>query len=90
MVSDYLTRLLLLLPLVCALVVAALFVMKRFYARPMGLGGAQRSARLTETLFLGPGARLAVVEFADRRLLLAVTKQGVSLLTEAGPKRDGE
>lgn len=84
MVSDYLIRLALLLPLVCGLIVAALFVAKRVYNRPMGTG-PQRSARLTETLFLNPGARLAVVEFADRRLLLAVTKQGVTLLTEAGP-----
>lgn len=85
MISDYVLRLLVMLPLVCAVIVGGLFVARRVMnmTGKTPLKGPARVARLTESLFLTPGTRLAVVDFADKRLLLAVTKGGVSLLSEA-------
>ncbi len=85
--APYLARLALLLPLMCGLIVAGLWVAKRFAGLgtgglALGPGRAARTARVTETLLLGPGARLAVVEFADRRLLLAVGKGGIVTLAD--------
>ncbi len=82
MTSDYVFRLLVMLPLVLALIVGGLWVAKRVMAMPKGprQGGG---TRVSETVFLTPGNRLAVVEFGGKRLLLAVTKSGVSLISQA-------
>src|SRR3546814_2071136 len=72
------------LPLICAMIVAGLWLAKRYNLGALGAraGNARSVARLTETVVLSPGIRLAVVDFADKRLLLAVTKQGANLLSE--------
>src|SRR3546814_13824024 len=72
------------LPLICAMIVAGLWLAKRYNLGALGAraGNARSVARLTETVVLSPGIRLAVVDFADKWLLLAVTKQGANLLSE--------
>ena len=83
--APYFARLALLLPLLCGTIVLGLWGAKRFLGlgvTPVGTARAPRAARVTETLLLGPGARLAVVEFADRRLLLAVGKGGIATLAD--------
>lgn len=83
--APYFARLALLLPLLCAIIAGALWLAKKYFG--VGLGGVGRpaadTARVTQTLLLGPGARLAVVEFADRRLLLALAKGGITTLADA-------
>ena len=81
--SEYVIRLLVMLPLVAALIVGGLWLARRVMAMPRGQVRQKGSVRVAETLFLTPGNRLAVVDFADKRLLIAVTKTGVSLLSEA-------
>lgn len=83
MTSDYIFRLLVMLPLVLALIVGGLWVAKRVMALQAGQARPKGAARISETLFLTPGNRLAVVDFGDKRLLIAVTKSGVSLLSQA-------
>ena len=83
MTSDYVFRLVVMLPLVLALIVGGLWLAKRVMAMQQGPARARGAARIAETLFLTPGNRLAVVDFADKRLLIAVTKSGVSLLSQA-------
>lgn len=80
--SEHFLRLLVLLPLVCALIVGALWLARRVMGATPQLK-APRTVRLAETLFLAPGTKLAVVDFADRRLLLAVSKTGVTMLGDA-------
>lgn len=84
MIWDYLLRLAIMLPLICAMIVAGLWLAKRYNLGTLGAraGNARSVARLAETVVLSPGIRLAVVDFADKRLLLAVTKQGANLLSE--------
>jgi flagellar protein FliO/FliZ len=83
LIGDYVLRLAIMLPLVCGLIVAGLWLAKRY-----NLGGltgglkARSAARLSETVFLTPAVKLAVVDFEGKRLLLAVTKQGANLLSE--------
>jgi len=81
----YLWRLAVALPLVVALLVGAWYAAKRGWVRVPGAATGTPAARLVMTLFLGPGARLAVVDFAGRRLLLAVSRSGTSLLHAADP-----
>ena len=59
------------------------------FGRLFGGGGpaGAGSVALVETLFLGPGMRLAVVAFADKRLLLAVGKGGIVALAETASVR---
>lgn len=82
--APYFARLALLLPLLCAIMVGGLLLARKYLG--VGVGGgrtAPNAARVTQTLLLGPGARLAVVEFADRRLLLAFGKSGITTLADA-------
>ncbi len=90
MIGDYVLRLAIMLPLVCGLIVAGLWLAKRYNLGGIagGLGGlrprstTRASARLAETVFLTQAVKLAVVDFEGKRLLLAVTKQGANLLSE--------
>lgn len=80
--APYLARLAVLLPILCAVIVGGLWAAKKYLG--VGTGGpAKRTARVTETLLIGPGARLAVVEFADRRLLLSIAKGRIATLADA-------
>ena len=83
MTSDYVFRLVVMLPLVLALIVGGLWLAKRVLAMQAGQARQKGAARISETLFLTPGNRLAVVDFAGKRLLIAVTKSGVSLLSQS-------
>src|SRR3546814_19549973 len=82
------------LPLICAMIVAGLWLAKRYNLGALGAraGNARSVARPTETVVLSPGIRLAVVDFADKRLLLAVTKPGATRLSanDAPALRTGE
>lgn len=79
--GPYLLRLLVLLPLLSAIIVGGLWLARR-YAGLGGGGPADAPARLVGALALGPGARLAVVEFGGRRLLVSIAKNGVMLMGE--------
>nr|WP_310523434.1 flagellar biosynthetic protein FliO [Polymorphobacter sp.] len=50
---------------------------------PAGLGEAQRFARVVQSVPLGPGSRLLVVEFGGRRLLIGQARSGLVRLGEA-------
>ena len=87
MIGDYVLRLAIMLPLVCGLIIAGLWLAKRYNLGSIAGGLKSRSttrsaARLSETVFLTPAVKLAVVDFEGKRLLLAVTKQGANLLSE--------
>lgn len=84
MIGDYLLRLAVMLPLICAMIWGGLWLAKKYNLGSLNAKGAgnRNIARLTETVFLTPGVKLAVVDFADKRLLVAVTKTGANLLSE--------
>lgn len=84
MIGEYLLRLAVMLPLICGMIWAGLWLAKKYNLGGLNVqaGNSRSVARLSETIFLAPGIKLAVVDFADKRLLLAVTKTGANLLSE--------
>lgn len=81
---TYILKLIILIPLVAGLAWGSLWLYRR---AQQGIGGAGRRERLVTLLDatpLGATAKLAVVEFEGKRLLLAVSRTGVQLINEAG------
>lgn len=89
----YFAKLLLLIPLLALLIWGSLKLSRMMQARMGPEGSQEKRARLVETNFLGPGLRLAVVEFRGREILLGCSKQGLTRLAEcpapAGEDGDG-
>lgn len=82
---EYFLRLLILLPLVGGLAWGSLWLWKRVQMGvPLVGGGAARprAVEMVDVLPLGPGSKLAVVEFAGQRILLAVSRNGITRLAD--------
>ncbi|QYE34425.1 flagellar biosynthetic protein FliO [Polymorphobacter sp. PAMC 29334] len=77
--TDYLTRLAVALPLVIAVLAGLWYAAKRGWIQPPGIAPSPL-LRPIATLGLGPGSRLVVIEFDGRRLLIAASRSGVTLL----------
>ncbi|GMN01807.1 flagellar biosynthetic protein FliO [Erythrobacter sp. MTPC3] len=78
----YLAKMALLLPILGLLIWGSLKLTKMMQQRLSRGESNQRSIRLVETCFLGPGMRVAVIEFRGREILLGCTKQGLTRLGE--------
>ena len=87
MMTAYILRLLVLVPLVAGMAWLALWLWRKVQPG-MALGQRERLVSLVDAVPLGATGRLAVVDFEGKRLLLAVSRGQVQLLTEAaiGPK----
>ena len=82
MMWSYVLKLVILLPLVCGLLIGCLYAWRKVEARlPKNQG--TRMVQVKETMMLGPGLRLAVVEFEGRKLLVSVSRSGVTLVDKA-------
>lgn len=82
MMLDYILRLLILLPLVAGLAWGTLWLWKRLQPG-MSFGSRERAIKLIDTVPMGAMGRLAVVEFADKRLLIAVSRGRIEKIAEA-------
>ena len=82
MMFDYVLRLLILVPLVAGMAFLALWLWRKVQPG-MALRQRDRLVALVDAVPLGATGRLAVVEFEGKRLLLAVSRGQVQLLTEA-------
>ena len=82
MMTAYILRLLILVPLVAGLAYAALWLWRKVQPG-MALGQRERLVAVVDAVPLGATGRLAVVEFSGKRLLLSVSRGQVLLLTEA-------
>lgn len=82
--TEYFLRLLFLVPLVGGLAFGALWLWRK--AQPGMAGGAQRErlVKVVDAVPLGTSGRLAVVEFDGKRMLLAVSRTGISRVDGAG------
>jgi flagellar protein FliO/FliZ len=80
----YILKLALLLPLLAGMIWGSLWLARKVQG---GMGvkphGGERAARLVETVMLGPGMRLAVIEFRGREILVGATRQGLVRLAES-------
>ena len=90
MMTAYLLKLVILIPLVAGLAYGALYLWRKLQPG-MAFNQRERLVKLVDAVPLGATGRLAVVEFGGRNLLIAVSRGGVQLLSESGaePKADG-
>ena len=79
MMWTYVLKLALLLPLVCGLMIGALYLWRRFETRMPGKQ-TERLLKVRETMMISPGLRLAVLDFEGKRLLISVGRSGVTLI----------
>ena len=94
---EYLLRLFILVPLIGAMAWGSIWLWRRVQqglpaipGLPVipGLAGftgaakAERSARVVDVLSMGPSGKIAVIEFGDKELLVAVSRAQISLLSE--------
>ena len=86
MMWTYLLKLVILLPLVCGLMIGALYLWRKLEARMPGQP-ATRMLKVQETMMISPGLRLAVLEFEGRKLLVSVGRGGVNLIDKSGAER---
>ncbi len=84
MTLSYFLNVFLMLALVSGLAVATLWLMRRYQPGLAGGGGGRaRSVKVVDAVSMGAlGARLVVVEFEGRRLLVGVTRQRMDLIAE--------
>jgi len=81
---EYILRLLILLPLVGGMAWGSLWLWKRVQMGVPLVGGTPRARaiEMVDVLPLGPGSKLAVVEFAGQRILVAVSRNGVTRIAD--------
>ena len=80
---EYFLRLALLLPLVGGLAWASLWLWKRVQmGMPLAGPKQARAVEMVGVLPLGPGSKLAVVEFAGQQILISVSRNGVTRLAD--------
>ncbi|AMG76427.1 MULTISPECIES: flagellar biosynthetic protein FliO [Sphingopyxis] len=80
---EYLLRLLILLPLVGGMAWGSLWLWKRVQmGGPLAGARQERPIEMVGVLPLGPGTKLAVVEFAGQRILLSVSRGQVTRLAD--------
>lgn len=79
---GYILKLLILIPLVAGLAWGSLWLWRRAQQGIGAAGNRERLVKLLDATPLGATAKLAVVEFEGRRLLLAVSRTGVQLVAD--------
>jgi flagellar protein FliO/FliZ len=87
MMTTYILKLVLLVPLVGGMAFAALWLWRKVQPG-MAVGQRERLVKVVDAVPFGTTGRLAVVDFADKRLLLAVSRGGVQLISESQAARE--
>jgi flagellar protein FliO/FliZ len=80
--TAYILRLVILLPLVAGMAFGALWLWRRVQPG-LALGQRTRAVKLIDAIPMGATGRLAVVEFAGKQLLIAVSRGRIEKLAEA-------
>ena len=80
--AAYLINVVLMLALVAGMAVGALWLWRRLQPG-VAFGRREQAVKLIDALPLGATGRLAVVEFAGKRILVAVSRGRIEKLAEA-------
>ena len=80
---EYILRLFILVPMVGGLVWGSLWLWRRMQLGLPITASAVKPARMIDIIPAGTGAKLAVVEFGDRQLLIAISRSQISLIAES-------
>ena len=89
-VGPMILRLVLTLGAVVALIFGTVWVLKRFAVRRWPGNMQNRPIRVLERVHLAPKKSLDVVAVGERVLLLGVTENSISFLTELSPQERGQ
>jgi flagellar protein FliO/FliZ len=81
MMWAYILKLVILIPLIGGLAYGSLWLWRRVQPG-MAFSQRERLVKLVDAVPLGATGKLAVVDFAGKRLLLAVSRTGVTLVSE--------
>jgi flagellar protein FliO/FliZ len=81
MMWAYILKLVILIPLVGGLAYGSLWLWRRVQPG-MAFNQRARLVKLVDAIPLGATGKLAVVDFGGKRLLLAVSRTGVTLVSE--------
>jgi flagellar protein FliO/FliZ len=81
MMIAYILKLIVLIPLVGGMAFGALWLWRKVQPG-MAFTAREKAVKLVDAIPLGTSGRLAVVDFADKRLLIAVTRTGIQLIAE--------
>jgi flagellar protein FliO/FliZ len=81
MMWAYILKLVILIPLVGGLAFGSLWLWRRVQPG-MAFSQRERMVKLVDAIPLGATGKLAVVDFAGKRLLLAVSRTGITLVSE--------
>ena len=87
MMWTYILKLVILIPLVGGLAYGSLWLWRRVQPG-MAFNQRARMVKLVDAIPLGAMGKLAVVDFAGKRLLLSVSRTGVTLLSETAAIED--
>ena len=79
----YVLKLLILLPVICAMIWGTLKLAKRLQGQFGAPAGSEKSVKIIETTMLSPTLRLAVIEFHGREILVSTSRNGLTRLAEA-------
>lgn len=92
MMTAYLLRLLILLPLVAGMAFGALWLWRRVQPG-VAFGSCERAVKVIDAVPMGAMNRIAVVEFSGKRYLVGVSRGRMDLIAEGeipdGADRDG-
>ncbi|WP_380872525.1 hypothetical protein ACFB49_34550 [Sphingomonas sp. DBB INV C78] len=81
MMTAYILRLLILLPLVAGMAFATLWLWRRLQPG-MTMGSRERAVKVVDAVPMGTMGRLAVVEFSGKRYLVGVSRGRMDLIAE--------
>lgn len=76
--------------LLLGIIYFAYYLMKRFGFQPMGGMAGPDGPQLKSRLMLGNRQSVAVVRYKDKELVLGVTEERISLLTEGEADQSGD
>jgi flagellar protein FliO/FliZ len=83
MMLAYILKLVILVPVVEGLAFGALWLWRKVQPG-MALANRERAVKLVDAVALGATGRLAVVDFGNKRLLVAISRSGIQLIAEDG------
>jgi flagellar protein FliO/FliZ len=78
--TEYILRLMILMPLMCAGIYGSLYLTKKIQSRSLKAGA--RDLAILSVLPVGQGAKLATVQFGPQVLLISIGKNGVACLAQ--------
>lgn len=82
MMLDYVLKLLFLVPLVGGLAYGSLWLWRKLQPG-IAIGNRQKALKIIDAIPMGATGRLAVVEFANRHILISVSRGRIEKIAEA-------